>query len=212
MTSRVRQTWWRRERVAIILLPLILIGVIAATSSRVHDYWWARGFHAEAPISSTGVATVDIRYDDGFLTYPIRAKVSLESARAVTELPDAYGPLKIPTGSRLWLVDLAWEADPDVPLTGCMVALVDRDGNRYGATINAFEANAPIVYNACVPDETPGPVPEFGSTEVPALAPGEQPRPETYSTTAYVIVPQDVRPVAARVWWLLPDYVELPIS
>lgn len=212
MTSRIRQTWWRRERLAIALLPLILVAAIAASSSRVHDFWWARGFHSEGPITAAGVATVDTRYDDGFLTYPIRAKISLTSAAPVTELPDAYGPLKIPTGSRLWLVDLAWSADPDLALTGCNVALVDRDGNRYDASINAFEANAPIVYDACVPDDARGPVPTVGSTKAPALPAGQPPRPESYSTTAYVIVPVDVRPVAARVWWFLPDYVELPLS
>lgn len=212
MTSRVRQTWWRRERLAIVLLPLVLVAAIAASSSRVHDFWWAKGFHSQAPITSAGVATVDIRYDDGFLTYPIRAEVSLESATPVTELPEADAPVKVPTGSRLWLVGLDWRADPDVVLNGCFVALVDRDGNRYDASINAFEANAPIEYNPCVPDETPGPTTTLGSTKAPAVEPGQQPRPTSYSTTAYVVLPDDVRPITARVWWLLPDYVDLPIS
>ncbi len=212
MTSRVRRTWWRRERLAVLLLPLILVGAIAATSSRVHDFWWVKDFRSEAPVDAAGVATVDLQYDDGFLTYPIRARVSLESASPVSQLPEADAPVRIPTGSRLWLVGLAWTADPDVALRDCRVALVDGDGNRYDSTVNAFEANAPIAYNACVPDETPGPVPRFGSAEAPAVEPGQQPRPESYSTTAYVLLPEDVEPVAARVWWILPDYVDLPIS
>lgn len=212
MTSIVRQTWWRRERLSLVLLPLALVAAIAASSSRVHDFWWAQGFRSEAPVSAAGIATVDLTYDDGFLTYPIRAEVSLGSATPVTELPGADAPVRVPTGSRLWLVDLAWTADPDVVLTGCSVALVDRDGRRYDASVNDFDANAPIAYNACVPDETPGPVPQPGSTETPTVEQGQQSRPESYATTAYVIAPEDVRPVAARVWWLLPDYVELPVK
>jgi len=209
---RVRQSWWRRERIAILLLPVVLVAAIAATSSRVDEYWWQRGFHEQAPRDASGVVSIDDRYDDGFLRYPIRADVSLVSAEPVTAVPGAYKPMRLPTGARLWEVRLSWSADPDVSLTGCTIALVDADGNRYDIDRLSFESGAVTTVETCVPDETPGPRPKPGSTAPPATAPGEAPRPGSWSTRSYLVVPEDVEPTAVRVWWLLPTYAELPLD
>ncbi|MET0450045.1 MAG: hypothetical protein ABW004_16650 [Aeromicrobium sp.] len=206
------QTWWRRERLAIVLLPIIVVAVVVLTGSRVNEYWWQRGFHEEAPRDAQGVASIEDEYDDGYLTYPIRADISLVSAEPVTELPGAYRPAKVPTGARLWEVRLRWRADPDVSLTGCAIALVDDDGNRYEVNATSFDAGAPTAVETCVPDETPGPKPRLGSTDAPAVGPGEQPRPESYETRAYIVTPDDAEPTAVRVWWFLPVYAELPLS
>ncbi|MET0931107.1 MAG: hypothetical protein ABWX74_16420 [Aeromicrobium sp.] len=210
--SRVRQTWWRRERLAILLLPVIVVAVVVLTGSRVDEFWWQRGFHEQAPRDAQGVASIEDEFDDGYLSYPIRADISLVSAEPVTELPGAFAQAKVPTGAQLWEVRLRWEADPDVSLTGCTIALVDGDGNRYDVDVTSFDAGAPTTVETCVPDETPGPKPQYGSTEAPALAQGEQPRPSSYETRAYIVTPDDAEPTAVRVWWLLPVYAELPLS
>lgn len=210
--SGARRSWWRRERLAIVLLPVIIVAAVVLTGSRVHEYWWQRGFHDQAPRDAHGVASIEDEYDDGYLTYPIRADISLVSAEPVTELPDAYGPAKVPTGAQLWEVRLRWKADPDVSLTGCSIALVDGDGNRWDADATSFDAGAPTTVETCVPDATPGPKPQLGSTEAPVVGPGEQPRPASYETRAYVVTPDDAEPTAVRVWWFLPVYAELPLS
>ena len=212
MTRTVRQTWWRRERLALLLLPIVLVAAIVATSSRVDEYWWQRGFHEQASRDSSGVVSVDDRYDDGFLTYPIRADISLISVKPVTEVPGAYRPMRLPTGARLWEVQLRWKADPDVVLTGCTIALLDDDGSRYDISSTSFDSGAVTSVQTCVPEDTPGPQPTLGSTEKPAIGPDEQPRPETYETRAYIVMPEKKKPSAVRVWWLLPTYAEMPVD
>lgn len=205
-------TWWRRQRIAILLLPIILVGATAASSMYVHEYWWKRGFHDAAPVSAQGWATISDEYDDGFVQYPIRAKVRLEGAEKITELPDSFKPAVLPDGAALWEVRLAWDAEPEVSLFGCQVALFDDTGARYDAGVLGFDAGAPTPIRDCVPDETPGPQPQIGSKEPPQLTPGEDPRPQRYSTRVYVLTAADARPASVRVWWYLPRYAELSVS
>lgn len=209
---RVKQSWWRRERRAIVLLPLVAAAALAASSSRVDEYWWQRGFHDEVPRDAQGVVRVVDEYDDGYLRYPIRADISLISARPVTKLADAFKPMQLPTGARLWEVHLRWKADPDVSLTGCSIALVDAAGNRYDIDRTSFDAGAVTPAQTCVPDDTPGPRPQPGETKLPPVPAGELPRPETYETRAYILTPTDAEPTAVRVWWRLPTYAELPLD
>lgn len=210
--KRVRQSWWRRERIAIVLLPVVLVAAVAATSSRVDEYWWQKGFHEQAPRDDRGVVSVDVDFDDGFLKYPIRADISLVSAERVTEVPGAYQAMRLPTGASLWEVRLRWKADPDVSLTGCSIALVDDDGNRYDIDPTSFDPGAVTSVQTCVPDDAPGPQPQPLSAEPPTNPPGAAERPASYETRAYIVVPEDVEPTAVRVWWLLPTYAELPLD
>jgi len=212
VTGHGVRTWWRRERVAILLLPVVLVAAVAASSSRIDTYWWQKGFHEQASRDATGVAMIDDEYDDGFLRYPIRAKVSVVTAQVVTELPDADRPLRVPAGAELWEVKLRWSADPDVSLTGCKVALVDDRERRFDATRSSFEAGTTVPLQACVPDEAPGPQPTYGSTKAPAVASGEVARPASWQTRVYIVTPEDAEPTAVRVWWLLPRYAELPLD
>ena len=211
MTARrARQTWWRRERIAVALLPVVIVGALAASSSRVEQYWWQKGFHEQASLSGSGVARISQTFDDGFLRYPIRADVSLVSAQPVTRLPGAFRAPRVPTGARLWEVRLRWRADPDVALTGCSIALT-RDGKVYVARSFDFDPGAVTSTQTCVPEATPGPKPQPGRTSLVQPEAGTPSRPSTYETRAYVVVPTDVVPSAVRVWWLLPTYAELPL-
>lgn len=213
MTARRRrQTWWRRERLAVLLLPVVLAAAVLATSSRIEDYWWRPGFHEQYVRGAGGVVHVDDEYDDGFVSYPIRADVSLVSAEPVTELPGAVEPPDLPTGARLWEVRLAWRADPDIALGSCAMALVDDDGNRYDAGTGSFRANTTTPVEKCVPDDTPGPEQVIGSRRQPTVAAGQAPRPERWQTVGYVLTPDTARPTAVRLWWVLPGYAELPLG
>ena len=212
MTARrARTTWWRRERLALVLLPIAIVTAFVASSSRVDDYWWSRGFHQEADRTAAGVATIDDEYDDGTLRYDIKAKIALESARPITSVKGSDRPVGSPTGTRVWEVRLRWDADPQVPLVGCKIALYSSSGAQYLASSLGFDPNGITPIQDCVPDETTGPKPTLDGTE-PEQPEGEAARPQTYSTRVYVVVPNDVEPTAVRIWWFLPRYAELPIG
>ncbi|GAA3529841.1 hypothetical protein AFL01nite_00610 [Aeromicrobium flavum] len=211
MTSTMehRRGWWRRNRWGLVALPLALVLALAAGSSRLHEYWWKRGFHEQAPVSS-GVATLTDEYDDGYLRYPIEARYSVASFRPADDVT-LYGGDPLPSGVRAWRLSLAVEADPDVALSGCTVALVDTAGNRHGATDSGLDVDAPRLAS-CVPESTPGPRTTYGSTAPPAVPDGEDPRPPTYRTDTVFVLPAEAVPAAVRLWYALPRYVELPVD
>lgn len=205
-------SWWRRQRVALIALPFIVVASVAASSMYLQEFWWNRGFHDAAPVSARGVASVSDEYDDGYQSYPIRAEVRLESAERISQIPGAYQPMELPEGAVLWEVRLAWKADPDTVLTGCQVALHDTDGSIYLSGRGSFDAGAPLPVQSCLPDETPGPRIQVGTVAPPALEEGEGPRPASWSTRVYVLTPEDARPDEVRIWWFLPTYAALPLG
>src|SRR5690606_13533967 len=103
------------------------------------------------------------------------------------------------------------EADPDVALSGCTVALVDTAGNRHGATDSGLDVDAPRLAS-CVPESTPGPRATYGSTAPPVVPDGEDPRPSRYRTDTVFVLPDEAVPAAVRLWYALPSYVELPVD
>ena len=203
--------WWRRERRALLLLPIALIAVLAASGSRVDEYWWSRGFHEKAEIVD-GWAQIEDEYDDGHLTYPIRAELTLDSVRPVEGVPGAAFGTKVAKGGQLWEIKLRWKADPNVSLVGCNLALFDADGVRYDAGPTGWDASSAGLADKCLPVGTAGPRPVLGSTEPPRLSEFEEPRPEAWQSTAYALTKSGAKPVAVRVWYFLPRYVELPVG
>lgn len=207
-TIEHRRTWWRRNRWGLVALPVVLVLALAAGSSRVHDYWWVRGFHQPAPVTS-GVASLVDEYDDGRLSYPIEARYSIASFGPADEVTLRRGE-PLPAGVRAWRLELAVEADPDMVLSGCQLAVVDAEGNRHTADDSGLDLETPS--SPCVPSDTRGPQPMPGSTAAPVLPTGEAPRPERYTTETVFVLPEEAVPATVRVWHLLPRYVELPVE
>lgn len=203
--------WWRRERRALLLLPVALIAVLVASGSRIDEYWWSRGFHEKAELTD-GWAQIKDEYDDGHLAYPIRAEVAFDSIRRVDGVPGAAFGTKVATGGQLWEIKLRWKADPNVALVGCNLALFDAEGVRYDAGPNGWDASSAGLRDSCLPLDTAGPRPQPGSTEPPKLSDYEGPRPETWQSTAYALTKAGAKPVAVRIWYFLPRYVELPVD
>ncbi|KQY59232.1 hypothetical protein ASD11_06530 [Aeromicrobium sp. Root495] len=202
----------RTTIVSLAALPLLLVLAFAASSARLHDYWWSQGFRDGTTAAGSSAAFSD-RYDDGFVTYPIRGKLRLDGVTRVAGSGDAdlgEGGLTLPTSSVLWKVALHVEADPDVVLTGCSLALVDRDGRRYDLETSDFEGPDRGA-GSCVPPDAPGPS-FFPGQKKPTSGDGENPRPPAYDVELYVVTPDDAAPETVRVWWFLPRYVELPID
>jgi hypothetical protein len=208
-TVEHRRTWWQRNRWGLVALPLALVLALAAGGSRLHEYWWNRGFHQMAPVSS-GVATLTDEYDDGVLRHPIEARYSVNSFPPADDLTRRRGE-PLPAGLRAWRLSLAVEADPAVALTGCTVAIVDTSGNRHHPSDAGLDIDVSPL-STCVPESTPGPQTTFGSAAPPALRPGEDPRPPAYRTDTVFVLPQEAVPAAVRLWYALPRYVELPVD
>lgn len=211
----VMSTWMRRNRKALMLLPVAAITAVLASSSRIEDYWWTKGLHDGAQADKTGVVQFSDEYDDGYLKYPIAADIALTTVEPVTTIESHLGkpePVKAPDGAMVWRVGLRFKADPDVALTGCKVALVDAEGTRYDAESRQFDSLGSRPVHQCVPDDTPGPKPEVGSTAAPKVADGESPRPPAYDTVTYVVTPVGVKPQTVRVWWFPPKYAELSVD
>ncbi|MBC9225488.1 hypothetical protein GL325_04040 [Aeromicrobium sp. 636] len=211
MTDTVehRRTWWQRNRIGLLALPLALALALAAGSSRLHDYWWTHGFHDPVPVSGGAASLVD-QYDDGHLRYPIEAEYSVASFVPAEDLR-LLGGDPLPDGVRAWRLSLAVEADPDTVLTGCTVAIVDTAGSLHresdaGMTLDGSR------FSTCVPADTPGPQPEFGSAAAPRLLEEDDVRPPTFTTDTVFLLPQEAVPAAVRLWYSLPRHVELPLE
>lgn len=206
--TRTPPSWWVRNRIALLVLPVAVVVALAASSSRLHDYWWTLDFRDTAVADEGTVRLVD-RMDDGIVGIPIEASYRLVGVtRASAE--DLGGDV-LPTRLTAWRVTLAVEADPDVPLKGCHVALVDADGSIYSAEDSQGVGRDNWHFPACVPAEAPGPEVVPFSTEKPQRPEGTPPRPGTYEVTTVVVTPSDVTPETVRVWYFLPTYAELEI-
>jgi hypothetical protein len=203
--------WWRRERRALLLLPVALIAIAVGAGSRVDEYWWARGFHEEASVDGGWAQVVD-EYDDSHLRYPIRAEFKVDSIRPIEVVPGAIDNPVVATGGQLWEVTLKWKADPDVALVGCNIALFDRDGVQYNADGDGWDSENYAFSDKCLPDATVGPRPDLGSTAKPKVAEGDDPRPRSWEETVLVVMRSGAVPTSVRVWYFLPRYAELPVD
>lgn len=209
------RTWWRRNRWALIALPFVMVGALAASSSLVKPWWYEKGFHA-GTVSTTDTVTFSDPYDDGFLRYDREFTAKLTGVASFTrrELagdPPIPGAVSMPAGTRAWGVGLEFTADPDIVLTGCSVGVVGDDGRLYvlGRYLDAAQPVTNI--QECVPDDTPGPAVTFGETEVTSPDP-EHARPGTWKKYVFGVLPRGVEPRAVRIWWMPPRYAEIPVS
>ncbi|MFO6454045.1 MULTISPECIES: hypothetical protein [unclassified Aeromicrobium] len=211
MTSTIehRRTWWQRNRWGLVALPLALVLALAAGSSRLQDYWWAKGFHSPAPVESSQAHLVD-EYDDGHLRYPIEARYALDTFEPADDVT-LIGGDPLPDGVRAWRLRLDVSADPDVSLVGCTVAVVDAAGNLHGESDSGLPVDG-ARFSSCVPNATPGPQAELGSTAPPRLREGDEPRLAAFTTETLFVLPAEAEPTAVRLWYFLPRYVELPVD
>jgi hypothetical protein len=210
------KSWTSRNRLGLILLPIALILALAGSSSRVHEYWWARGFHHAEQANDKGVVHFVDKYDDGYQRYPIRGNVSLVSVKKVgptvvnkySGQPEVYTK---PTGSTLWRVKLHFDVDPSIVMTGCQVAIKDTAGNLYRSDTVLLDLPGATKIYLCAPDDTPGPQTKVGSTAPPAVEDGQDPRPRRYDSELFVLTSDHAKPKSVLVWFFLPKYAELPI-
>lgn len=208
-------TWWRRNKVAVLLLPALLVLTTAATSSRVVEYWLETGPHHALPAEAGTPYAYSGSYVDALGEHPRELTVVISEPVRDTQLRRIPGlePEEVPTwpqNSTVWRVDLTWTVDPQLPLGGCMLSLVGTDGSEttyrtgtLGVVGAPFDVCEPVGFTGSVPTGV------FDLDEPP-----QEPstRPQTYTVPAYFVTADDVVPAEVRLWWTFPDYVSVPVD
>lgn len=202
------RSWWRRNRWALVALPLALALMAAASADRVRSLWWEQGLHD--PTTAAPGAAVAFHQDvrDGLGgTRPLDVEVRLDAVVDATTPPR---DLVVPAGARAVQVEMTLSADPDVVLRGCSLAVRDADGTRYDYVANGWGATQPA--SPCVPVDAPGPAPSLGDLD-DVLTPDSTPRrPATWTVSPVVVLPADVQVSDVVLWWQLPQHVVLPTA
>ncbi|WP_421741270.1 hypothetical protein [Cellulomonas sp.] len=199
-TTTDSPSWWRRNRWALVALPVALALALVAAGDRVRTLWWEQDLRRPTTVAAGETAEFHQRvYDGDGGTLPVDVEVRLDGVGEVTTLPE---DMELPAGTRAVQVDLTLSADPDVVLTGCSLAVRDAAGTRYGYDAGGWgAAQSPM---PCVPEDTPGPW---------AFAdPDDLPRPATWSVSPVVVVPDGVEITDVALWWQMPRYVLLQAS
>ncbi|MCM0638439.1 hypothetical protein [Cellulomonas wangsupingiae] len=199
--------WWRRNRWALVALPVVLALALAASGDRVRTLWWQHDLRVPATAGADGTVAFRQRVaDGGGGTLPIDVRVRLEDVSDATSLPE---DMELPPGTRAVQVDLALEADPDVVLLLCRLAVRDAQGTRYEYVANAWGASQ--AFAPCVPADAPGPWPPMGDLDEALSDPEAPARPRTWSTSPVVVVPQDVEVADVVLWWQMPQHLVLEV-
>ena len=195
--------WWRRNRWALAALPVALALTLVAAGDRVRTLWWEQDLRVPTTVAAGSAGDFhQVGYDGA----PIDVQVLLDGVADAGTLPE---DLELPPGTRAVQVDMTLSADPDMGLSGCLLAVRDAAGTRYDYVSNAWGAMQPVV--PCVPEDAPGPGPSFGDSDDVLADPDDLPRPATWSVSRVVVVPEDVEVADVVLWWEKPRYLVLEL-
>ena len=198
-------TWWRRNRLALAaLLPMLALAV-GASSFRYATIYRPTTF-SQGQISST--ASQHFVASESFGEVTIRRDVTISLISIAT---DRAGSVTAAPGTTVHVVELAFAAAPEVPLTQCVIELLDADGRVYGTAggkVMTGTARDATAHPECTPPGAPGPQLDLDGTVLP---PAGNPRPTSWPVTATFAMPAGVTPVAVRVHWGPPHFAQLPL-
>lgn len=199
-------TWWRRNRWGLVALLPALALAMAASSSRVHLFWWSYDLHRPTAGQLGQTLAFTDSFEDRRGTQTRSVSVRLVSVTRTDAALDADGVVltaPLPPGAQWFRVTLHVEADPRMPLRYCRVAIVDTRG-RVAESVGLGGVQD-VSLDPCVPTTAPGPA----STEPDALAKAaESPRPAAYDVEVFLYAAADATVERVRVWWSAPNYLE----
>lgn len=203
--TRPATGWWRRNRLALIGLVVLVPLALLTASFRMVAVYVPWSWVIAHPSDGAPVRLVQT-YPANERTFTIDVTVSLAGVRS--------GPVADVTsvsGTSLWQADFGFEADPEAVLEACRVRFVDAQGREYD-THSGLEVglDAPIrSLQTCLPEGAEGPSYDYFSDQV---TPSEQPRPRSWRSLVVAALPQGVTPVAVRIGFHQPDYVEFRLN
>jgi hypothetical protein len=192
----------------LLLLPLAVALVLVASASRLHIYWWPADLRDETSGRQGEAVEMVDRWTDGKgEDRERRFAVTLVDVRRATwvEGYDGPEPVEAPSDVAVWRISLDFEVDPDVPLGGCAVSIVDTDG-REARAVGGSVGEVRLPFTSCEPQNRQGPDYEGTRPE------GVLPRLPTYRVAVYAIAAADAVPAAVRLWWEPTDYVEIDVN
>lgn len=203
------RSWWRRNRLWLVLLLPLLAFAIAVSSFRLVTLYlpweWSHPIHAGDTVGTLHQNYLEL--DGEHRDREVRVEVlSVESS-------DSSDGTKAVAGATLWTVSLELSAAPEQFLYGCEVELSDADGNRYDfrsslEPVVESDLHLPPTLIDCVPEEAPGPtIGPFTGEIVPS--PAE--RPSSWRQEVLIAMPDGVEPDAVRIGWSRPVYLVLEI-
>lgn len=203
--------WWRRNRLGLLAIPLLVVLVVVANGIRVEKYWWDTELRSATTAVPGEFVTFRQDYDDFLGPTSRTLAVRLDGVEELTAVPQSYGePQSIPEGMRALQVNLSFEAEPDQSVTGCWLALVDGDGNHYEFDEGFLDISQAEPF-PCHELASPGPRSPFLEGQTRDVAPGEE-RPESWQMAPVILVPEDAEITEARMWWQPPEYLSLPVQ
>lgn len=210
-----RRGWWRRNRLALAILPLVvaLIGLLG--SYRFVNFYAQYELTKPARAAAGESVTLVQEWSDASGAHLREVTLGAGPTRVVATYPGADGQevaIAPVEGTQVWRIPLQVQADPEQVLTGCSYAVVDQHGRVATGTVTGMGDHL-LSVNYCVPAATPGPdydmgeLWEFTFDDEPAAA-----RPESYTVPLFVRLAQDAVPVEVRVWWERPEYAALALQ
>ena len=203
------RTWGRRNRLALLALPVGALMAWGATSYRILTIWNPWQLTDEVAAGPGEQAHLVHHAEDAQGHYVTDLRVSAGPARQVTALADTEGSAVFfpgRPGSVLWQVDLTVSADPSTVVSGCQLRLVDTRGRETAYSTVAPGAEVP--FDPCVPAATPGPMPDLGF----GLSDLDEPRPQTYTVPVVFRTADDFVPGRLDLWYSPPRYASLALA
>lgn len=192
----------------LLVLPVALALVLLATASRLQIFWWPEQLH-DVTAGSQGepLEIIDEWEDEEGDLQRRDLTVTLLEVRPATQVVGYSGPepLVRVSGSDVWEVRLRFDVDPDVPLSGCQVSIIDtreREATAAGMTLGETSIPGP----ACTPEGRSGPQYDGSTLD------GDLPRPPSYEVSVFVVTDDEAVPDRVRLWWEAPEVAELSLS
>jgi hypothetical protein len=201
--------WTRRNRWGLLALPFALAAALVASSDRVQLYFWDEGLHQPQRAAQGAWLAFADNYHDSEGEHPLKVRIRLDSVAPATTGWTSTTPLDLPPGTKAVAVSLSLEADPQLPLSVCRLAVRDAAGNRYDY-LTGVGGTQPL--SPCVPPDAPGPLAKLGEIDKGRDTSGDPVRPRTWTVSPVIMLPADVEIADVVLWWELPAYASLAVS
>ena len=143
----------------LLLLPVAVLLVIVTSASRVQLFWLPGELRDETSGRQGEAVAVADRWEDAKGTEHVRRfAVTLVDVRPATFVDGYSGPEPVdpPSGVAVWEIVLELEVDPDVPLGGCSVSLLDAEGREARAS-GGIVGDVLLPSTICEPENRRGP-------------------------------------------------------
>jgi hypothetical protein len=197
----MRWRWW-------VLLPVAVLLVLVATASRAQIFWWPGELHdGTTGVQGEPVLMADRWEGESGDEQERRFAVTLVDVRPARWVDGFSGPERVdpPGGVAVWEIVFEFEVDPDVPLGGCRVSLLDTEDREAKATGGSV-GDVLLPSTSCEPENRHGPGYD-GSRDEDYL-----PRLPTYRVAVFAVTADDSVPDRVRLWWEPTDYVEMEVT